>query len=183
MTFTKCQNIKRRVETMAICPFFEESMWNGNKCKASGGKDGAPIQKRYADYCGANLLSSDYHKCPLYKDATGKSNSSGGCYLTSACMSVKGEEFLDDCDELELLRNFRDSYVKENYPQDIEKYYVIAPTIVEKVKGLKDNVDVFRKMYYELVLPCCNLIEENKLYEAYNRYKNYSLELAEKYLQ
>lgn len=68
---------------MAICPFFEESMWNGNKCKASGGKDGAPIQKRYADYCGANLLSSDYHKCPLYKDATGKSNSSGGCYLTS----------------------------------------------------------------------------------------------------
>lgn len=46
MTFTKCQNIKRRVETMAICPFFEESMWNGNKCKASGGKDGAPIQKR-----------------------------------------------------------------------------------------------------------------------------------------
>ena len=96
---------------------------------------------------------------------------------------VKGEEFLDDCDELELLRNFRDSYVKENYPQDIEKYYVIAPKIVEKVKGLKDNVDVFRKMYYELVLPCCNLIEENKLYEAYNRYKNYSLELAEKYLQ
>ena len=26
--------------------------------KASVGKDGAPIQKRYADYCGANLLSS-----------------------------------------------------------------------------------------------------------------------------
>lgn len=60
---------------------------------------------------------------------------------------------------------------------------MIAPKIVEKVKGLKDNVDVFQKMYYELVLPCCNLIEENKLYEAYNRYKNYSLELAEKYLQ
>ena len=45
---------------MAICPFFEESMWNGNKCKASGGKDGAPIQKRYADYCGANFLSEDW---------------------------------------------------------------------------------------------------------------------------
>lgn len=43
---------------MEKCPFFEESMWNGNKCKASVGKDGAPIQKRYADYCGANLLSS-----------------------------------------------------------------------------------------------------------------------------
>ena len=167
---------------MKICPFFEESIWSGNKCKASGGKDGAPIQHKYADYCGVNLLSSDYHNCPLYKDATGKNNSSGGCYLTSACMSAKGEEFVDKCYELELLRKFRDSYVKENYPEDIEKYYAMAPKIVEKVNGLKENGDVFQKMYDELVLPCCGLIEENKLYEAYTRYKNYSIGLAEKYL-
>ena len=55
---------------------------------------------------------------------------------------------------------------------------MIAPKIVEKVKGLKDNVDVFRKMYYELVLPCCNLIEENKLYEAYNRYKKLFIRIS-----
>ncbi len=72
MTFTKCQKYKMESGNYGnMSVFFEESMWNGNKCKASGGKDGAPIQKRYADYCGANLLSSDYHKCPLYKDATG----------------------------------------------------------------------------------------------------------------
>ncbi len=29
---------------MAKCPFFEESMWNGNKCKASVGKDRSGMQ-------------------------------------------------------------------------------------------------------------------------------------------
>lgn len=166
---------------MGKCPFFKESMWSGNKCQASGDGDGAPIQKRYANYCGANVLSDDYHSCPLYKDATGKRNS-GGCYLTSACMGAKGEEFSDDCYELEVLRKFRDSYVKENYPKDIEMYYEIAPLIVEKIEDLKESNDIFEKMYDELVVPCCELIKKNKLYEAYIKYKNYSLELSRKYL-
>lgn len=144
---------------MGKCPFFKESMWSGNKCQASGDGDGAPIQKRYANYCGANVLSDDYHSCPLYKDATGKRNS-GGCYLTSACMGAKGEEFSDDCYELEVLRKFRDSYVKENYPKDIEMYYEIAPLIVEKIEDLKESNDIFEKMYDELVVPCCELIEK-----------------------
>ena len=55
---------------MGICPFFKESVWSGNKCQASGDGDGAPIQRRYANYCGANVMSDDYHNCPLYKDAT-----------------------------------------------------------------------------------------------------------------
>ena len=63
---------------MGICPFFKESAWSGNKCQASGDGNGAPIQRRYANYCGANVMSDDYHNCPLYKDATGKNNS-GGC--------------------------------------------------------------------------------------------------------
>ena len=40
-----------------------------------------------------------------------------------------------------------------------------------------------RKMYDELVAPCCDLIENSKLYEAYVKYKDYSMELAHKYLQ
>ena len=38
-------------------------------------------------------------------------------------------------------------------------------------------------MYDELVAPCCDLIENSKLYEAYVKYKDYSMELAHKYLQ
>ncbi|WP_051652343.1 hypothetical protein [Clostridium algidicarnis] len=166
---------------MAICPFLKESMWNGNKCLASGDRDGAPIQNRFANYCGVNLLSDDYKNCPLYKDATGKKDS-GGCYLTSACMSTKGIEFSDDCLELTTLRNFRDSYVKENYPEDIDTYYKIAPLIVKKIKTQKNQKQMFNKMYNDLVLSCCKLIEQDKLNEAYNKYKNYSLHLYKKYL-
>lgn len=166
---------------MELCPFLKESMWSGNKCQASGNGDGAPIQQRYANYCGVNLMSDDYHKCPLYKDATGK-REEGGCYLTSACMSEKGEKFDDNCYELTVLRNFRDSYVKENYPHDIEMYYEIAPKIVEKIRTSKNPKQEFNKIYTELVISCCKLIEENKLYEAYCKYKKYSLDLSKMYL-
>ena len=46
----------------------------------------------------------------------------------------------------------------------------------------EDNVKVFEKMYNELVLPCCELIEKSKFHEAYIRYKNYTMKLVEKYL-
>lgn len=165
MTSTECQKRqtkrKRGSNNMGICPFFKESVWSGNKCQASGDGDGAPIQRRYANYCGANVMSDDYHNCPLYKDATGKNNS-GGCYLTSACMSAKGEEFSDDCYELSLLRGFRDSYVKEKYPEDIAIYYEIAPKIVEKVEKSEDNVKVFEKMYNELVLAYTEINDETR---------------------
>ena len=135
----------------------------------------------YANYCGYNLLSDDYHKCPLYKDATGKQND-GGCYLTSACMSQMGVEFDDNCYELSVLREFRDSYVKENYPNDIRTYYEIAPQIVVSIRNSKNSKEAFNKIYNELIVPCCKLIEENKLYEAYCTYKKYSLNLREIYL-
>ena len=167
---------------MAICPFLEECMWSGNKCQASGNGNGAPVQDRYFNYCGTKMFSDDYHDCPLYKDATGKRDS-GGCYLTSACMSVKGDGFQDNCYELELLRDFRDTYVKENYPEDIAVYYDIAPRIVKNVESLENGKSIFEKMYDELVAPCCDLIENSKLYEAYVKYKDYSMELAHKYLQ
>ena len=55
----------------------------------------------YYKYC----RNWDYSDCPVYKGDT-----SGGCYLTSACMYSKG--LPDDCYELETLRNFRDTWLK-----------------------------------------------------------------------
>ena len=54
----------------------------------------------YYKYC----RNWDYSDCPVYKGDT-----SGGCYLTSACMYSKG--LPDDCYELETLRNFRDTWL------------------------------------------------------------------------
>lgn len=56
-------------------------------------------------------------------------DSSNGCYLTTACVEYKG--LSDSCKELTLLRNFRDNYMKNNSSTDIDKYYQVAPRIVD----------------------------------------------------
>ena len=70
-----------------------------------------------------------YENCPRYK-----ARSSGGCFLTSACVEAKG--LTDNCRELMVLRTFRDTYLKnrECGCLDICEYYHVAPTIVEKIK-------------------------------------------------
>ena len=164
---------------MKNCPFFKESIAFGNTCSARGKEE--YVSSEYIQYCGFHVMSADYHKCPIYQ-GTNESSNSGGCYLTSACMSAKGNTFLDDCEELMILRGFRDTYVKTNYPEDIENYYYIAPKIVEKIELNSESKKIFNKLYDELVIPCCELIKNHKNYEAYNKYKKYSLALYEKYV-
>ena len=53
-------------------------------------------------------------------------------FLTTDCMRHFGKLFEDDCYELRVLRWFRDNYVEK---EDIEKYYKVAPIIVEAINA------------------------------------------------
>ena len=118
-----------------------------------------------------------YSECPRYK----VKESSGGCFLTSACVEAKG--LSDNCHELKVLRDFRDQYMSSlpSGPSDIAEYYRIAPAIVTKIKTLPDEKEIFDCIYSELVLPCVELIENGKKYEAYLKYKMYTKDLQEIY--
>ena len=119
-----------------------------------------------------------YEECPRYK----AEHSSGGCFLTSACVEAKG--LPDDCYELSTLRTFRDGFMR-NSPtgaSDICEYYHIAPLIVEKIKRLPNALEVFEEIYNELVIPCVKLIEADKNEEAYISYRNYTKMLQKKYI-
>lgn len=166
---------------MQNCPFLVESMLSGNKCRACGDGDGEPLQKRFWDYCGHMPFAKDYHDCPLYQDATGK-RSNGGCYLTTACMSVQKECFDDNCKELNILRHFRDTYVKEKHEEDIYEYYKFAPHVVDKINRCSNKEELYKEMYENLIKPCCELIDKNNLEQAYKLYKEYSLNLKNKYM-
>ena len=81
----------------------------------------------YDNYCNTD----HYDRCPYFKP--GASQSSSGCYLTSAC--VEAMQKSDDCFELTTLRRFRDEWLA-NQPggkEEIEEYYRIAPEIVAKI--------------------------------------------------
>lgn len=121
-----------------------------------------------------------YDECPIYKGSSG--SSSGGCFLTSACVEAMG--LPDDCYELETLRHFRDTWLKEQEGGAclIHRYYGIAPAIVDKINTLEDRKEIYTMIYERMVKPCVELIEKGEYQEATALYQKITEELAAKYL-
>lgn len=127
----------------------------------------------YYKYC----RKYDYDDCPIYKGDT----SSGGCYLTSACVEAKG--LPDDCMELTTLRDFRDNWLK-NQPgglAEVAEYYASAPQIVKKINELPTANDVWNDIYISLIIPCVDLIQKGEFSKTYELYKSWALKLAKQY--
>ena len=69
------------------------------------------------------------------------------CLLATACTEYAG--LPADCHELEVMRRFRDEYVKR-LPDGsalIEKYYEVAPRVLEQI-----DADVHRDLIYSVML-------------------------------
>lgn len=128
----------------------------------------------YYGYC----RSYSYEDCPIYKR---KKDSSGGCYLTSACVEAKG--LADDCRELSTLRRFRDGYLTnaEGGKAEIDEYYRIAPVIVNHIKERPNALAIFDKIYMELVLPCVEMIDAGENERAHQLYREYTMGLKALY--
>jgi hypothetical protein len=124
----------------------------GNLFNPVGAAASAPTFSSLAQASGTNFGSG------------GSSNMSAGiCFLTTACCEHKG--LPDDCEELTILRNFRDTFV----PKDlIEEYYRIAPNICVKLQGDRDTLD----KVYNAVRSCVEDIKANRKWSALIKYRN-----------
>lgn len=118
-----------------------------------------------------------YSDCPIYKG----SDSSGGCYLTSACVYAKN--LPDDCYELQTLRGFRDSWMQESEEgkKAVREYYEVAPKIVSAINETVNPKAIYEKIYNKMVEPCVQLIEDRKMVEAFQLYKTMVCQLKEKF--
>lgn len=127
----------------------------------------------YYKYC----RNYDYGDCPIYKHET----SSGGCFLTSACVEAKG--LPDDCHELTVLRSFRDGYLSSlpTGKEEIAEYYHVAPAIVEAIKKQDNALSIFNGIYEQLVLPCVQHIEAGENEQAHALYRNAVGELSKQF--
>lgn len=172
------KELYQKEELMSTCPFLREGFWNGNQCDIIDDN----IPSDCSRYCEPGFLDDDqlWKECRIYQSYN--DNSSGGCFLTSACMANQMDKFDDNCEELTILRNFRDTYVKEKYPSSVDEYYVIAPKIVKKIDSLGKKNEIYNHLYNELVQPSVKLIKNNEYEGAYNLYKDVSLELSKNYL-
>jgi len=109
-----------------------------------------------------------------------KPASGGGCYLTTACVHYKG--LSDDCEELTLLRAFRDGYLLNAIggKELIDEYYIKAPLILDKINN---SPTPFKELeyIYEQVLNACSKIKNSAEPEALSVYKAMVEYLWEKY--
>ena len=158
------------------CPFykFESNGWFGGDYYCIKQKK-AVSSDIYYKYC----RDYDYKDCPIYKH----NSSSGGCFLTSACTATRN--LPDDCRELTVLREFRDNWLKSqpNGVCLISHYYEIAPKIVEAIDKREDRIEIWNEVYQKQVLPCVNLIGEERYLEALEIYQKMTEELERRYCE
>lgn len=69
------------------------------------------------------------------------------CFLTTACVESRG--LPDDCEELQVLRAFRDGYLSRlpEGPGMIQAYYALAPRLVERIAGREDARSIWDGVY------------------------------------
>ena len=125
-------------------------------------------------------INIDYEKgtFTINEKSNGEKTSTDWCYLTTACMRYKMEKFDDNCEELIILRWFRDKFVSK---EDIEHYYKTAPSIVDAINESENNNEIFNFIYENVVSACVNAIKSGNYEFAYNRYKNSILSLEEQF--
>lgn len=111
----------------------------------------------------------------------GKPKSDDLCFLTTACMRAKNAP--DDCEELTLMRAYRDGYLasRKDGRSEIETYYRIAPSVVKGINAREDAQEIWEKVYAEMILPCVECIRREDNEGAFTRYKAYTLSLAGQY--
>ena len=124
-----------------------------------------------------NRDESDKSENPSVESIQGEDGS--GCYLTTACMEHYQYRFNDKCDELEILRWFRDNFVSK---EDIIHYYETAPKIVAILNSLKNSQKIYEYIYSRIINACVIAIKDGKYDFAYKRYSNSILALEEKFL-
>lgn len=123
-------------------------------------------------YC--KLWDEEYwrgHECGDYCPAwLGGSSGSDGCFLTTACVDYFGKT--DDCEELTILRRFRDEVLKETEKgiQLINDYYTIAPKLVKMINASDEKAFIYQSIY-ECICKCIEAIKQRENEKAVDIYR------------
>lgn len=114
-------------------------------------------------------------------DSQAASNSGGGCFITTAVCEYKG--LPDDCDTLQTLRHFRDTYMQATSErrERVRLYYREAPGIVAALKRDEHARDIFAYMYSQFIVPAVRYIKagyHDDALDAYTSLFEYAWERA-----
>ena len=120
---------------------------------------------------------------PLLHSPEPESSSCWGCcFLTTACCRWYG--LPDDCEELTLLRTYRDSHLRNSRfgVSAIERYYEIAPLITDAIDS-DPNAESIYATIYGVIRACVAGIKSKDFESVFRNYLRMVLELEERYLE
>ncbi len=115
----------------------KEAYWKGyNDYKRSGGQANTnPLTELFHPSYNPPSEHREAYKAGWERAKQEKDGGGGGCFLTTACVEYAG--LSDDCEELQVMRKFRDEYIC-SLPDGgslVEEYYQAAPLVVQRIKS------------------------------------------------
>lgn len=127
-------------------------------------------------YC-KGKVSPRAEKCPH----CGEPDPTSACFLTTACIQHAGLK--DDCEELTIMRNFRDNYLlkQDIGRQLVEEYYRIAPKMLHTINKNPNSSQQYENLYKNLVLPVVAHIKAKDNELACKHYQNVVINLQNIY--
>lgn len=127
----------------------------------------------YSSACGSLEYSDS-----SYQNRESEYNNDSCCYLTTAMCKVLGYD--DQCDYLEILRDFRDTYMMQK-PECFDlliEYEVIGPIISRHILQDKETANIMLDNY---IAKTIMLIKKGQYEQAINTYKAMVYFLKNKY--
>lgn len=112
----------------------------------------------------------DYNDMHSESKESSSQGSGSWCFLTTVVCEYYGKK--DDCYELNILRRYRDNWLKQQCDGEIliKEYYRIAPEIVRKIKESKYYASYCEILFYEYIMPCIQYIRKNEFEECKRKY-------------
>lgn len=95
--------------------------------------------------------------------------SGGLCFITTAACQHVGAD--DDGYVLTVLRGWRDTWLKSNAPDEIARYYAMAPGIVTQLNTRSDAAILYVLMWHDFILPAVHCIERGQHRAAFAIYQ------------
>jgi hypothetical protein len=157
-------------------------------------EDNKSYREGYANTKGQSDGARNSYNPPSDKDAKkaydeawrdsydNEKSKSSGCFITTACVQTMG--LSDDCDELSVLRQFRDSYLasRPDGGEMIADYYIIAPQIVKAINRAPEASLIYANLFAELVKPAVDMIRAGQHDAAVAHYRSHMERLGKTYL-
>lgn len=119
-----------------------------------------------------------YRKYGRFHEQTSSDES---CFVTTACLRQLGKS--DNCHELNALRRLRDHYVAQEVADGkdwIELYSYLGPALVRHFRHHPQCSSKYDQIYRDLIVKSVQLVDKNRLGEAFHHYRDTLIAIAKR---